>query len=290
MAGRFTRRRMPVISLEIHTEHSTYSITNDTGQTQAALSNDDFAKDILSFQTSNSMSDDSGTFSVVLGGDTKSGVIWDRVIGLNDIIIIKIDNNEDKLNSGLNPVKNNVIMTGLVSQVAIMGDYGSDTNMFQITGRTFSQLFSQFKIGMISSVESELSSMGWLWDSGMDDSFYTSGGGDSSDDSSTDTSSGDTGSHPTGNALMKKLAPYAQKAWTEDGVYPELFLAQVCVESGAGTSSEAKNDYNFGGNGAQGGIGSGGGGGGAGTDQDHLHGVGHPVDLCFQEALAAIIV
>ena len=255
MAGRFGRRRMPVISLEIHTEHSTYKITNDTGDTQDTLSNDTFAKDIVSFKTTNDMSDDSGTFSIVLGGDTQSHVIWDRVIGLNDIIVIRIDNNESKLNSGLNPVKNNVIMTGLVSEVSIVGDYGSDSNMFQITGRTFSQLFSQFKIGMISSVESSLSSMGWLWDSGMDDTFYTdSSGTDSSSsnsDDSDDAASGSgakVGDFDSGSgSTRKQVLALAKQIGEKLGMKNWKFVAAQCMgESGQNFNSNvAKKDTNY---------------------------------------------
>lgn len=196
---RFGRLRMPIISLYIHTEHSSYKITDDTKSQADQPSDEDksaLAPSVLSFKTTNAMSDDSATFSIVLG--TKDGVLWDRVVNVNDLIEIYVDNNETLLAGDTTSKPNTAVMVGLVSEVAIMGNHSSNQKMYQITGQSIAKVFSQFKIGMVSQVEAQMSPLGWLWDSGISEDYYTSGS-DSSDDSDSDDSS-DSSSESGGSA------------------------------------------------------------------------------------------
>lgn len=191
---RFGRLRMPIISLYVHTEHSSYKITDDTrAKTDQPTASDKnvLAPSVISFKTTNSMSDDSATFSVVLG--PKEGVLWDRVVNVNDLIEIYVDNNEALLAGDKTSTANTAVMVGLVSEVAIIGDHSSNQKMYQITGQSISKVFSQFKIGMVSEVESQLSPLGWLWDSGISEDYYTNGNGsdDDSDSSASGTNSDD---------------------------------------------------------------------------------------------------
>ena len=189
---RFGRLRMPIISLYVHTEHSSYKITDDTrAKTDQPTASDKnvLAPSVISFKTTNAMSDDSATFSVVLG--PKEGVLWDRVVNVNDLIEIYVDNNEALLAGDKKSTANTAVMVGLVSEVAIIGDHSSNQKMYQITGQSISKVFSQFKIGMVSEVESQLSPLGWLWDSGISEDYYTNGngsdGGSGSSTSGTDS-------------------------------------------------------------------------------------------------------
>lgn len=244
--ARFGRLRLPVITLYIHTEHSVFKVSN-AGQNNATQANADqnaFNSDIISFKTTNNMSDDSATFSVVLPLRRNNGVRWDNVISENDIIVIRIDSNEDLLNKGVTATVNNNIMTGIVSEVAIDGEYSSDSEMVQVTGQSFSKVFSQFRIGMISEVEQQLSGMGWLWDSSISPDAYT-GSGDSDDSGGSGASVGDfdAGSGST----SEQLKTLCKQIGSKTGIKWEFILAQVGVEVGSldGNSYAAKNDNNF---------------------------------------------
>jgi len=244
--ARFGRLRLPVITLYIHTEHSVFKVSNagENNATQANADQNAFNSDIISFKTTNNMSDDSATFSVVLPLRRNNGVRWDNVISENDVIVIRIDSNEDLLNKGVTATVNNNIMTGIVSEVAIDGEYSSDSEMVQVTGQSFSKVFSQFRIGMISEVEQQLSGMGWLWDSSISPDAYT-GSGDSDDSGGSGASVGDfdAGSGST----SEQLKALCKQIGSKTGIKWEFILAQVGVEVGSldGNSYAAKNDNNF---------------------------------------------
>ena len=211
---RFGRLRMPIISLYVHTEHSSYKITDDTrAKTDQPTASDKnvLAPSVISFKTTNAMSDDSATFSIVLG--PKDGVLWDRVVNVNDLIEIYVDNNEALLAGDKKSTANTAVMVGLVSEVAIIGDHSSNQKMYQITGQSISKVFSQFKIGMVSEVESQLSPLGWLWDSGISEDYYTTGS--DSSDSDGDSDSGSDSSSSGGSWTTKGTATYnnAKALW-----------------------------------------------------------------------------
>lgn len=242
--GRFGRIRNPIIALYIHTEHSVFKINNDIDK----VDSDAFSSSTLSFKTTNDMSDDSSTFSIMLPLRSQAGIRWDLAIGENDIVIIRVDNNESVLNQGATPVNNNNIMVGLVSEVAYDGEYSSNSEMVQITGQSPAKVFSQFKIGMISEIEQQLSGMGWLWDSGIDDAAYANGG--DSDSSGGGSATGgkvsdfDSGSGSTRDKLTKLCKQIADKLGGADW---QLVLAQCGAEGGGidGNSSVNQQDNNF---------------------------------------------
>lgn len=230
--SRFGRIRYPKITLKIDTEHSDYHITNDYAA-QATVSPVDantITNGVVSFQTTNDLGDDSATFSIILAGDT----LWDRLINANDIITILVDPGERE--AQYEPANKN-IFTGLVSEVRIEGSYDSDSKMYQITGQSMAKVFSQYKIGMVSTVESQLSGIGWLWDSGIDlDKYYTDNGSSDDDDGSSGSHSAsgsslkvkvDTNAKP-GTAIARAIAKPVAKAVGVDAKY---VFAQIMMES-----------------------------------------------------------
>lgn len=249
---RFGRVRYPKITLEIVTEHSDYHITNDfSGGTPPTISSTKMTNGIVSFKTTNDLSDDSATFSIMLAGN----ILWDRLINANDIITIRIDPGEKEAGY---VVKDNNIMTGLVSEVRIAGSYDSNSKMYQITGQSMAKVFSQYKIGVVSQVEAQLSGIGWLWDSGMDleKAFVDSGDSGSSDSADTSSSGGDGQGSTYSSAQMKSLIRKAAKAMKVSPT--ETFINNLDMvtfnESGRKSimQSASTKDVNSGGNEARG--------------------------------------
>lgn len=233
MAYRAPRLMYPKVTLEVHSEHSEYYITNDTGKSLSFTKND-MQKGIVSFRTQNDLENDTASFSLVLSGDVR----WDKVINENDIIVLHIIPNED--GNKQTPTNSN-IFTGMVSDIARNNDYSADTKMYQITGQSLAKAFLQFKIGLISQVEQQISSMGWLWDTNAE---YDA---ESSDDSGGPVDGGSI-STKSQKSFVKTLAPYAKYAYSECGILPDLFVAQAAFESAWGTSYAAQHDNNLGGN------------------------------------------
>lgn len=161
MVRKAARLAFPQIQLEFHTENSHYKITNDSDnqigienyKTSSALSNA-----IVSFQTQNTLGDNIGSFTIVLSG---MSIRWNNILNMNDIVTIRVDPNEYESDT---PVYNTNIFTGLVSEVSVIGQYGEDSLMFQISGQSFAKAFTQYKIGLISQIENQIANMGWLWD------------------------------------------------------------------------------------------------------------------------------
>lgn len=191
--------RHPRIALKIWTEHNEIKINyNDTispdkytTQEQMDMFDDSLTATIMSFQTSNSMEDDSSAFSLILAGDYK----WDYVIYPWDIINIAIYPNQVGVTypSGYNYN----VMTGIVTEIHRIGSYDSDSYMFQINGKSMEQVFDQYQLGLVEQVESSISSMGWLWDTNMDLKA------ESTETSSSDSSSSSSGVPSTEKAFLK---------------------------------------------------------------------------------------
>lgn len=189
MGRRAARLAFPEIQLEFHSEHSQYKITNDTGNTvgievgkQAGV----LSNSIVSFETQNTLGDNIGSFSVIISSQS---VRWDKVLNVNDIITIRIDPNEVQATQR---VYNTNIFTGLISEVSVIGQYGSNSLMYQISGQSFAKAFTQYKIGLISQVQNLISNMGWLWDINAElDPLENVGGGGSSDGKVSNITSAD---------------------------------------------------------------------------------------------------
>lgn len=175
MVRKAARLTFPKIELDFHSEHSQYKITNDSsndigigvGQNPGVLSNA-----LVQFQTQNPVADNIGSFSIIVSGQS---IRWDKILNSNDIIIIRIAPNEVE---AAQSVYNTNIFTGLVSEIAIIGQYGSNSLMFQVSGQSFAKAFMQYKIGLISQLQQLVSNMGWLWDMNAELDAMTSGGGD----------------------------------------------------------------------------------------------------------------
>lgn len=175
MVRKAARLTFPKIELDFHSEHSQYKITNDSsndigigvGQNPGVLSNA-----LVQFQTQNPVADNVGSFSIIVSGQS---IRWDKILNSNDIIIIRIAPNEVE---AAQSVYNTNIFTGLVSEIAIIGQYGSNSLMFQVSGQSFAKAFMQYKIGLISQLQQLVSNMGWLWDMNAELDAMTSGGGD----------------------------------------------------------------------------------------------------------------
>lgn len=175
MVRKAARLTFPKIELDFHSEHSQYKITNDSsndigigvGQNPGVLSNA-----LVQFQTQNPVADNVGSFSIIVSGQS---IRWDKILNSNDIIIIRIAPNEVE---AAQSVYNTNIFTGLVSEIAIIGQYGSNSLMFQVSGQSFAKAFMQYKIGLISQLQQLVSNMGWLWDMNAELDAMTNGGGD----------------------------------------------------------------------------------------------------------------
>jgi len=244
-SARFGRVRYPKIQLQIVTEHSEYHVTCDYAKGKnklPSLSTSSLTNSVVSFKTTNDTGDDSATFSIILAGNT----LWDRVINANDIISLWIDPME--VEAGYKSKRTN-IMTGMVSEVRIEGEFDSDTKMYQITGQSMSKLFSQYKIGMVSAVEEQLSGMGWLWDSGMDlDKAYGTSAGDAGEDNgdSESSSGGSSGNWTTKGTTAYKNAKAIFDSWTAKGFSGAAaagVLGNIAHEGGFDIVDRAEGHY-----------------------------------------------
>lgn len=241
--ARFGRVRYPKIQLQIVTEHSEYHVTCDyskNSKSLPSLSTSALTNSVVSFKTTNDIGDDSATFSIMLAGNT----LWDRVINANDIISLWVDPME--VEAGYKSKRTN-IMTGMVSEVRIEGAFDSDTKMYQITGQSMAKLFSQYKIGMVSAVEQQLSGMGWLWDSGMDlKEAYGTSASDAGEDSSDDSSGGSSGAWTTKGTVAYKNAKAIFESWTAHGFSGAAaagILGNIAHEGGFDIVDRAEGHY-----------------------------------------------
>lgn len=145
-------KRYPRFDISFYTEDDEYHITYDS---RKDFSNDFVGESVISLSTKNAMEDDSAVFSFVLAGD----VYWDRVLQANDAVILKITPSEE----GDQP-ENPVLLVGMVSEVALEGDYGENSKMYRITGQSFAKAFINFEVGVIQEVSVTLTDIGWLPD------------------------------------------------------------------------------------------------------------------------------
>lgn len=227
MVKKAARLAFPQISIEVHTEHSQYKITNDSnnqigiavGQQAGVLSNS-----IVSFETQNSIGDNLGSCSIIVSGQT---IRWDKILNVNDIIILRVNSNELDTDE---PVYNTNIFTGLLSEVSLIGQYGNDSQMFQITAQSFAKAFTQFKIGLISQVEKQISNMGWLWDMNaqLDAMTYEDGG----DGGGGGSVGGYLALGHYSKKLESKVRAVAKAVGGKLGIKPAFIFAQLALETG----------------------------------------------------------
>jgi hypothetical protein len=224
MVKRAARLSFPKIELEFHTEHSQYKITNDSSNTvgiAAGHSDTVLSNAIVNFQTQNTLGDNIGSFSIILSGQE---IRWNKILNVNDIIIIRVDPNEVE---STQPVFNSNVFTGMISEVSVLGQYGDDSLMFQISGQSFAKAFTQFKIGLISQVEQQIANMGWLWDTNaeLDPMTTESDGGG--------TSAG--GYIPVGSyskSVASKAKAVANAISKKLGIKASFIFAQIGQETG----------------------------------------------------------
>lgn len=223
MVRKSARLAFPATQLEFHTEHSQYKITNDSGNTvgvSVGQNSSVLSNAMVEFQTQNVIGDNIGSFSVIISGQH---VRWDKVLNVNDIITIRIDPNEVESKQ---EVFNTNIFTGLVSEIAVIGQYGSNSLMFQVSGKSFAKAFTQYKIGLISQVELLISNMGWLWDINAE-----------LDPMSVESSSGSgkggylaVGSYS--KSVVSKAKAVAKAIGGDLGINPKFVFGQIYQETG----------------------------------------------------------
>lgn len=209
----------PYVSIEIHTETASYKITNDIGTNITSVSNTALQNDIVSLRSTNSLSADSSTCAIMLAGDVR----WDKVIGINDIIVVRMESNDPG-----KAAKNSNVFTGLVSAVAQQASYGSDSLMYQVTAQSFAKIFMSYGIGVIDQVGVQLSTMGWLWDSTA--ATATSSDSDDSDDSGSSSAS------ITGSNNAEKIWNYMKDSGFTDMATAGV-MGQMYAESGLNPAS-----------------------------------------------------
>lgn len=122
------------------------------------------ADSVISYTSKNAMEDDSAAFSFVLSGD----VYWDKVLSPNDAIVLKMYPDA----KGKAP-QNPVLLVGMISEVRLEGDYGSNSKMYRITGQSFAKAFMQFDLGVIQEVSVVLTDIGWLPDDNAEGTTFT---------------------------------------------------------------------------------------------------------------------
>lgn len=225
MVRKAARLTFPQVELDFHTEHSPYKITNDTNSEKAiSVGSQDgvLSNSLVSFQTQNTLGDNIGSFSVVLASQA---VRWDKVLNVDDIMVIRINPNEVNTDE---PVYNTNIMTGLIAEVSVIGQYGENSLMYQISGQSFAKAFTQFKIGLISQVEKQISNMGWLWDMNaqLDPIIHGSGKSDG------DGGGGYLAVGKYSKSVASKAKAVAKAVGGELGIKPQFIFGQLGLETG----------------------------------------------------------
>lgn len=222
MTKKYATVSYPYVSIEIHTETASYKITNDIGSNLTNVNDKALQNDIVSLRSTNSLSADSSTCAIMLAGDVR----WDKVIGINDIIIVRMEANDP----GHWANNNNNIFTGLISAVSQQASYDSDSLMYQITAQSFAKIFMSYGIGVIDQVGVQLSTMGWLWDS-----TAATATSDGSDDDSSSASI-------TGSNNAEKIWNYMKDSGFTDmataGVMGQMY-AESRLNPAAGNATEA---------------------------------------------------
>ena len=159
MASTNVTLRRPLIKIKFITEDNDYEIQYNTG---ISLPSDGYlGESLISLVTKNALSDDAGAFTFVVTGDT----YWDKILNANDLVSIKIYPN------GLSDLPTRpTVMLGMISEVTLEGDYGSDGKIYRISGQSLAKAFINLKLGMINAVNVNLyEDIGWLTDTKVAD-------------------------------------------------------------------------------------------------------------------------
>lgn len=156
------RTRSPRIKVDFVTDDNIFTVryTADVN-----VKGSDIGDKILSFQSKNSMQDDSAVYEIILASDIQ----WDRILNVNDITKIYIDPNDTDIRESSSSAlyQDNaykLVVNGMISQVSKVGDYGVNKTIYRITGQSFSKPFIKFGLGVIQEVQAVLPSTGWLVD------------------------------------------------------------------------------------------------------------------------------
>lgn len=144
------RKRKPNFRVEFITDDNDFTVMYDSS---IDVKGSTIENRIVSFQTKNSMQDDSAVFQITLAGDTH----WDKILTVNDIMKIYVNPNPADDKEGL-------ILVGMISQVSKVGNYTNSQITYRITGQSFSKPFLKFGLGVIQEVQAVLPSTGWLVD------------------------------------------------------------------------------------------------------------------------------
>lgn len=171
--------RQPTIKIDFVTEVNTFSLKYGTAEqgdvtsSYQKLASGGISDGIISFTTENDMKNDSATFSLVLVGTTR----WDRVLTTNDLVTIRVNP------SVPNPVQNDCIMVGMISEIKRIGDFNNASVVYQVTGMSVSKALMQLNLGTIQELQGMLTgNAGWM----MGINGLSNDDSDSSDDNDKD--------------------------------------------------------------------------------------------------------
>lgn len=212
--------RKPKFELKFITERSEHTVTFDA----IAPSSQSMTDKVVSITTKNDMSDDSSAYSVVLAGDTE----WEKIVKPNDMMILKIYPNEKVPTHHAKKDKtlNDVLILGLISEVAREGEFSDGTKLCRITGQSLAKAFMQFELRMIRQVTMGLTT-GWL-DAGVGD--------DDENTLATTLMNGNVAE--TVGKLLERFLPYMTYAFESDETENTQLQSRIHVDLDSWTGDE----------------------------------------------------
>lgn len=220
--------RKPTINVDFLTEDAVFSLKYKEDESLSdngtLINKGNLSSAILSLSADNDMNGDAGQFSINLVGSER----FDRILSPNDITIIRI--NPGKPNN----VQNDVIMVGMISEVKRVGEYGSASVVYQITGQSMAKALMQLKLGTIQEAASMISGNGWMMGMGglQAASSYTEGEGDS--DEGEGNSSGNTNAERVWTKLTSAGFTKYAAAGILGNMYAESSVEPDTTEYGGG--------------------------------------------------------
>ncbi|AMQ66606.1 tail protein with lysin activity [Bacillus phage Shbh1] len=155
-------KRYPTFQIHLITEDSEHLLTYDTKKQKTQR---DFEESLIAFSTRNAMEDDSPVFSLVISAKEE----WDKILGANDLIRIKVIPDTRK-----GEPDNPYVMVGLISDIHKEGEYEDGILLYRITGRSMAKALIDFEVGVIQEVSTVITDIGWLPD-GTDKGLKFSG-------------------------------------------------------------------------------------------------------------------
>lgn len=151
--------RNVTVSVKITTEKNEFLLTYDTEEQGSKdtyfkkLSTGEISDGIISLTTENQMSNDMGTFNLVMVGTQR----WENLLTSNDIVEIRINPSRPA------KVDNDLVMVGMISEVRMIGQYGENSAVYQINGNSMSKAITQMSLGTIQELNGLMGDAGWMY-------------------------------------------------------------------------------------------------------------------------------